>query len=442
MLNNARVSSSLISRLGLQQRLALSLGLLSLLVAVIAAVALWGLNQLRVSARDAATNSQISRLASDVALQALLCRRYEKDFFLTSGDLEAQDEPLQLWHQASINLRGAIKAFEDAAATEADQQLALAWRDLWRKYVQGFGEVEIAINQGVIKSPQDALNTFEPFQQDIRTMTDQAVQVAQEKNVSAQATSQQLDLSGARTIWQVMVIAVLVLIASVAWSLLFPTWLMRPITVLREAARRLAGGDLTARVALRRGDELGVLADSFDHMATIIQANTADLKAQYADANTARSVAEAAHAKIAEQLELIEEQREVISEMSVPILPLTDSTLVLPLVGALDTGRLLLSQERVLHAIQHTSARHLILDITGVPVVDTQVAHGLLQIVKAARLLGCEVVLVGIRPEVAQTVVGLGVDLSSITTRGTLQSGIMYTLQREPHRARSVAAAV
>jgi rsbT co-antagonist protein RsbR len=265
-------------------------------------------------------------------------------------------------------------------------------------------------------------------------MTDQAVQRAREKNESATQTSLLLDAVTNTTIWEVMVIAGLVFVASVIWSLLFPAWLVRPIKVLRETAVRLARGDLTARAALQRHDELGVLAQSFDDMAVTIQRSTADRESQYASAMAARATAEHAHQKIAEQLALIDEQRTVIQEMSVPILPLSASTLVLPLVGALDSTRIRQAKERVLDAIQDSSAQYMLLDITGVPVIDSQVGQGLLQIVAAGQLLGCTVVVVGIRPEVAQAVIGLGLDLSNVVTRSTLQSGIAYTLQTPGQR--------
>jgi rsbT co-antagonist protein RsbR len=132
-----------------------------------------------------------------------------------------------------------------------------------------------------------------------------------------------------------------------------------------------------------------------------------------------------------EQEQLIEEnrqQRETIREMSVPVLPITDSTLVMPLVGALDTARLRLLQDQALRAIESVRTRTLILDITGVPLVDSQVAQGLMAVVQAARLLGAEVLLVGIRPEVAQAIVGLGVSLPGLRTYTTLQSA----LSRQP----------
>jgi rsbT co-antagonist protein RsbR len=109
--------------------------------------------------------------------------------------------------------------------------------------------------------------------------------------------------------------------------------------------------------------------------------------------------------------EELESQREAIRELSVPVLPINRDTLVMPLVGALDTTRLLQLQEQALHAIEHSNARRLLLDITGVAVVDSQVAQGLVRVVEAARLLGTEVNLVGIRPEVAQAVVSLGMSL-------------------------------
>ena len=128
--------------------------------------------------------------------------------------------------------------------------------------------------------------------------------------------------------------------------------------------------------------------------------------------------------RMAEQERLLaenEQQRLVIRELSVPVLPVSNRTLVMPLVGALDTQRLHDVQEQALSSIERSSARYLLLDITGVPVVDTLVAKGIVSLVRAAKLLGTDVALVGIRPEVAQTIVGLGLDLRSIPAFADLQ---------------------
>jgi rsbT co-antagonist protein RsbR len=164
-------------------------------------------------------------------------------------------------------------------------------------------------------------------------------------------------------------------------------------------------------------------------MATTIQHQTASLEQQVAAALAARTEAEAARADTEAQLTTITEQQNVIRNMSMPILPLTDAALVMPLVGVLDSARLHLVQAQALQALERSGARYLILDITGVSVIDTQVAQGLLQVIQAARLLGTEVILVGIRPEVAQSLVGLGIQFNNLMTRSTLQSSIAYVLQ-------------
>jgi rsbT co-antagonist protein RsbR len=118
------------------------------------------------------------------------------------------------------------------------------------------------------------------------------------------------------------------------------------------------------------------------------------------------------------------QQAHIIRELSVPVLAISDHALIMPLVGALDSARLLLLQEQALETLERVNVRHLILDITAVPIVDTQVAQGLLSVVQAARLLGVEVRLVGIRPEVAQTIVGLGMDMSRVRTYRDLPTAL------------------
>jgi rsbT co-antagonist protein RsbR len=202
-----------------------------------------------------------------------------------------------------------------------------------------------------------------------------------------------------------------------------------PLVALLKGVKQFAAGGIETRVAVVRRDEIGELASAFNDMAATIERQRQNL-VQLDVANAARAEAEAARAAITDQLATIEQQRSVIRDMSVPILPLTATTMVMPLVGALDSERIRLVQEQSLRTIQESSARWLILDVTGVPMIDSQVAQGLMQVVQAARLLGVEAVLVGIRPELAQTIVGLGLQLDSIVTRGTLQSGIAYALQQ------------
>jgi len=126
------------------------------------------------------------------------------------------------------------------------------------------------------------------------------------------------------------------------------------------------------------------------------------------------------------QDQIIRAQAATLAELSTPLIPISDTVVVMPLIGALDDQRMQQVLEALLHGVEQRRARMAILDITGVPVVDTHVANGLILAAQAVRLLGARVILTGIRPEVAQTLIGLGVNLSDIITHSTLQSGIAY----------------
>ncbi len=130
--------------------------------------------------------------------------------------------------------------------------------------------------------------------------------------------------------------------------------------------------------------------------------------------------------RLALQEEIIKAQQHALRELSTPLLPLSKRVALLPIIGSVDTARAHQLIETLLQGVAEHRAAIALIDITGVQVVDTQVANMLIQAARAVRLLGARVVLTGIRPEVAQTLVHLGVDLSGILTRGTLQDGIAY----------------
>jgi len=141
------------------------------------------------------------------------------------------------------------------------------------------------------------------------------------------------------------------------------------------------------------------------------------------------------------QQEIIESQQSAIQELSTPIIPMYEGILVLPVVGSIDSHRAGQIMEGLLEGISAHSADVVILDITGVPVIDTGVANYLLQSARAARLLGSTVVLVGIGAEIAQTVVQLGIDMTGIVTRANLQSGIEFALANQGLAIQPIAQA-
>ncbi len=201
-----------------------------------------------------------------------------------------------------------------------------------------------------------------------------------------------------------------------------------PLVNLTGIATRITAGEMELQAVVGGPRETASLASAFNSMTAQLRQILGSLEQRVNDrtVDLQQALDEVEKRAHAQEL-LIEEnrqQRETIREMSVPVLPVSSSTLVMPLVGALDTARLRLLQEQALRAIERAPIRTLILDITGVPLVDSQVAQGLMLVVQAARLLGTEVLLVGIRPEVAQAIVGLGVNLLGLRTYNDLQSAL------------------
>ncbi|MEM8531678.1 MAG: STAS domain-containing protein [Chloroflexota bacterium] len=131
---------------------------------------------------------------------------------------------------------------------------------------------------------------------------------------------------------------------------------------------------------------------------------------------------------VAEEQEQARQLRDVVRELSTPIVPIYEGILVLPLVGAIDDQRANEINEQLLEAIVQYQAEHVIIDITGVLVMDTNTTNLLLMTARAVSLLGSRVVLVGISPEVAQTVVSIGSNLHDMKTLSNLQAGLAYAL--------------
>lgn len=128
--------------------------------------------------------------------------------------------------------------------------------------------------------------------------------------------------------------------------------------------------------------------------------------------------------------EVIRRQQQELLELSTPVVRLWDNILALPLIGTLDSARTQIVMQNLLEAVVSHSAAIAIIDITGVPTVDTLVAQHLLKTVAAARLMGADCIISGIRPQIAQTIIHLGVDLSDVVTKATLADAFQLALRK------------
>lgn len=225
------------------------------------------------------------------------------------------------------------------------------------------------------------------------------------------------------------------LLASGATILLLNAQVFQPLQRVQTVAQTVGSGELHSRVMISRNDEIGQVAQAFNIMLDAIsnreqalQDLASSLEQQVGQRTSELRQQSEEQARL--QNRIIEIQASALAELATPLIPITDDVVVMPLIGVLDPqrGRQLLRM--LLQGIEAHRARTAILDITGVPIVDTQVAQMLLDAAQSVRLIGARVVLTGIRPEVAQTLVGLGVDLHGLQTFSTLQHGIANALVR------------
>jgi rsbT co-antagonist protein RsbR len=185
----------------------------------------------------------------------------------------------------------------------------------------------------------------------------------------------------------------------------------------------VAAGDIDARINSDIEDDLSGIEAAID---LLIDDLTDELKQR----EKMQKEVEDKLVKIQEQQKVIFQQQSDLLELSSPVSKVWDNVLILPVIGTLDSQRTQVMMENLLEKIVETGCTIAILDITGVPTVDTQVANHLLKTVTSARLLGAECIISGISPAIAQTIVHLGIDLSSIKTKATLQDAMIYAMKQ------------
>lgn len=412
-------------RFNLQQKISLAMGLLAALLGT--AIALMAADSREVQQgiqRAFEVDTALSRIADQIAIDTLLCRSFEKDLLLNVAQPRRHEELVRGWADAFAGLDRSITAFADLAETTDDRLQARQWRAQATSYQKAFQNLVQALGTDQARTPEQARQFLLPAEERMRTLTITSVAIAKQKAAAAQQAGADLLVLSENNQRGALLLGLIGLSIAAIWSLLFPRYLVRPVLMLTAAAQRIAAGDLSARTPGGGDDELGVLSQSFNVMADTIEQRRAELEEQYGISEAARHDAEEARQAIKAQLATIAQQREAFRQLSVPVLPISDQTLVMPLIGSLDTERLHDLQDEALAALERFRARELILDITGVPLVDTQVARGIISVAQATRLLGASITLVGVRPEVAQTIVNLGIDLSHIRTLSTLQQGL------------------
>ncbi|WP_297087516.1 STAS domain-containing protein [uncultured Draconibacterium sp.] len=192
---------------------------------------------------------------------------------------------------------------------------------------------------------------------------------------------------------------------------------------IEDVLSSVAAGDLDVRIEAEIEDDLTGVEEAIN---ILIEDLTYELK----QSKKMREELEEKLSKIEEQQKTIMRQQDDLLELSSPVTKVWDNILILPVIGTLDSQRAQIMMENLLQKIVDTGCTMSILDITGVPTVDTQVANHLLKTVTSARLLGADCIISGISPAIAQTIVHLGIDLSVIRTKATLQDAMIYAMRK------------
>jgi len=195
------------------------------------------------------------------------------------------------------------------------------------------------------------------------------------------------------------------------------------INHIEDVLSSIAAGDLDLRIESEIEDDLTGVEQAIN---LLIEDLTHELK----KSQRMKTELEEKLQKIQEQQKTIIQQQGDLLELSSPVSKVWDNILILPVIGTLDSQRTQVMMENLLHKIVQTGCTIAILDITGVPTVDTQVANHLLKTVTAARLLGAECIISGISPAIAQTIVHLGINLSAIRTKATLQDAMIFAMKK------------
>jgi anti-anti-sigma regulatory factor/HAMP domain-containing protein len=211
--------------------------------------------------------------------------------------------------------------------------------------------------------------------------------------------------------------------------ILLHRWIVQPVKGVAAAAKRVALGSLDHSLAITSDDEIGDLQRAFNQMVEHLAAGHETVAEQQGALSAQTADLERTVTELRESISAREQLSTAVRELASPVVPVLKGILVMPLIGMIDTARAAILLAALLTAIERHAAHMVIVDVTGVPLIDAQVAAVLLQAIEGAELLGAQTILVGIRPELAQTIVSLGANLAHVVTRADLQSAVSYAMQ-------------
>jgi anti-anti-sigma regulatory factor/methyl-accepting chemotaxis protein len=283
---------------------------------------------------------------------------------------------------------------------------------------------QYATNLAQIRQQRDTLLNVQGGQ--LKSHADAIADAALDRLTSA---TNELERQGEQTQQLTILALIPALLVAAAFSWLLPRTMTKPLLQLVHATNRLNQGDYGVVVTTRDGSEIGQLALSFNQMSTALSHEREQVLRQQEALTKQNQELEHTLTELQAATAAREQLAVTVRTLSVPVLPILEQVLLIPLVGEIDAKRAQILLERLLDGITIGRARIAIIDITGVPLVDESLVDWLMQATSAGRLMGARCILVGIGPEVAQALVASGADLANLTTRSDLRSAVELAIR-------------
>jgi anti-anti-sigma regulatory factor/HAMP domain-containing protein len=405
--------------LSLRTQIGLALGLLSLVLLSAGAITLYGLESIRTSLFEVLQNEdERSHAAAELAVSTLQARRFEKDLLLNIADPAAQQEYWVRWEEAFTGMQVAIDELGELAEDADEASEVASWRAQAERYREGLGAVVAQIESGALQTPAAANEALAPFKGEIRLLTEQSLAVMAREDAEMEEGKAEVLALAESTMTLVTWIGAGGLLLALLMIVVAPRRLVAPLEQLRAAAEELRDGHYEARVEVRGSDEVARLGGSFNQMAATIQRQIHELDQT---------------AVVRAQNEQLQQLLELVQRLETPVIRLYRDVLLVPLVGHIDGRRAGKVSDAALRAVHERKATLVLVDVTGLSEINTEVAKFLHDLAMGVRLLGARMILTGMRAEIAQVIVNLGLDIP-FETMGQLEDGVSYiTHGARPH---------
>lgn len=347
--------------------------------------------------------------------EALISYRGEQIALLAAGDPAARAARAASLATLESHVTELLAQYAELDLDERQGRSLANLSQSWETFVASYGAATLA--QAAPAAVADLSGSYDLLQLAVARLSQSSQSVATDIVVK---TTESYDAVRSITI---AVTAIIVMFSAVVgFSQAFD--IADGLRDLKRATGDIAAGNLDCEIGVVSEDELGALAGDFRSLMNSLREEQAAVARQQQALSERNAAIEQAYAELQASVREREALSDIVRALSTPVLPVHQGVLVIPLVGVIDTARARQFRETVLEAVEERQARRVIIDVTGLPILDEAVARLILQTAQATRLLGARTTLAGIRPELAQTLVGLGVSLQGIEASADLQSAM------------------